>query len=392
VNTGALRRRSRARWHALAALAIGASLVGGAASAATPTTSGRPPQVTAAAYLVIGNLDGRELAARSADEPRPVASITKLMTVLVALRNASPEAIVTVPAAAARVGESSISLRAGERMTVRDLAIAALVPSANDAATALALHAGRGSLPRFVAMMNAEARSLGLKNTRFRNPHGLDESGHVSTARDVVTLLRAALEVPVIRRYAAAREATISGGRVVESTDGLLARVRGLVGAKTGHTGGAGWSQVAVVRRGSVEVTAALLGAPDEETRNAGLEALLEWGLSRYVPVRAVDADVVYARAEIGWGLDAIELRAAGTLVRTVALDVPLERRVLAPEALALPVRKGQRVGEVAVYVRGRLIARAPLLATRAVDRPGFFGRIGWYAGRSVDHVLDTFP
>ena len=104
-------------------------------------------------------------------------------------------------------------LRPGERLSVRDLAIAALVPSANDAATALALYVGRGSMARFVALMNAKARSLGLTSTHFENPHGLDQPGHVSSARDVTTLLTAALRNPFIRTWSTRSTATIAGGR-----------------------------------------------------------------------------------------------------------------------------------------------------------------------------------
>ena len=166
------------------------------------------------------SVDGRTLAAREADTPRAMASITKLMTVLVALEHLRLDQVVTVPAQAARVGESSLELRAGQRVTVRDLVVGALVPSANDAATTLAI-AAAGSAPRFVAAMNREARALGLTGTHYENPHGLDEPGHHSTARDVATLLRVALRNPVIRRYADTARATLSDGRVVVSTDNL---------------------------------------------------------------------------------------------------------------------------------------------------------------------------
>lgn len=181
------------------------------------------------------------------------------MTVLVALEHARLDEIVTVTPEAAAIGESTVMLHPGERLSVRDLAIAALVPSANDAATALAVHVGRGSIPRFVALMNAKARSLGLTATHFENPHGLDQPGHVSSARDVTTLLTAALRNPFIRTWSTRQTATIAGGRSLTSTDGLLGTLP-LVGAKTGHTNAAGWSQVAAVERGGVRITASLLG------------------------------------------------------------------------------------------------------------------------------------
>src|SRR4249919_3027283 len=159
------------------ALAAAALLACGAAAAA-------PPPVAAPSYIVRGGPNAVVLAAREPDVERAPASMTKLMTVLVALEHARLDDVVTVSPQAAQVGESSIDLRPGEQLTVRDLAIGALVPSANDAATALAVYVGRGSIPRFVEMMNAKARALGLTSTHFRNPHGLDRGGHVSSARD----------------------------------------------------------------------------------------------------------------------------------------------------------------------------------------------------------------
>src|SRR5262249_22523935 len=199
-----------------------------------------------------------------ATERRASASITKVVTVVVALEHAGLGDVVTVTAQASEVGESSVELRPGERLTVRDLAIAALVPSANDAATALALYVGHGSIPRFVALMNAKARALGLTRTHFVNPHGLDTPGHFSSARDVTTLLDAALREPFIRTWSTRSTATIAGGRTLESTDDLLAELP-LIGAKTGHTNSAGWSQVAAIRQGPVRITASVLGALSEE-------------------------------------------------------------------------------------------------------------------------------
>src|SRR5439155_20482203 len=121
---------------------------------------------------------------------------------------------------------------------------AALIPSANDAATTLAYAAGDSSVARFVGWMNDEARTLGLHETHFVTPHGLDRSGHVSSARDVVTLLRVALTNPTIRMIAATDQAEIDG-RDLATTDDLLARYPPLVAGKTGHTDDAGWSEVA---------------------------------------------------------------------------------------------------------------------------------------------------
>ena len=127
--------------------------------------------------------------------------------------------------------------------------------------------------------MNAKAKALGLTSTHFENPHGLDQAGHVSSARDVTTLLTAALRNPFIRTWSTRSTATIAGGRALTSTDDLIGTLP-LVGAKTGHTNDAGWSQVAAVERNGVRITASLLGAASESQRNAELASLAHAGAS----------------------------------------------------------------------------------------------------------------
>lgn len=349
------------------------------------TATAAPPAVVAPVYIVEG-AHGVVLAAREPDVRRAPASITKLMTVLVALRHAGLDEIVTITATSAGVGESSIGLVAGERISVRDLAIAALVPSANDAATALAVYVGEGSVPRFVEMMNAEARALGLTSTSFANPHGLDQPGHVSSARDVVALLTAALRNPFVRIWSTRSTAEIAGDRSLVSTDSLIGTLP-LVGAKTGHTALAGWSQVAAVESAGVRVTAAVMGDPSEAQRNMDLDRLLRWGLAQYHPVEAVGRRV-YALAEVGYGRPPVRVVAARPLVRTVRVGKPLVERVVASSALTLPVTRGQRVGEVKVFAGGRLIARAPLVAADSVSAVGTTGKVAWYARRTVNNLV----
>jgi D-alanyl-D-alanine carboxypeptidase len=361
---------------AVAALALG--LAGTAPASA--------PAVQARAYVVQSTVDGRTLAARDANTPRAMASITKLMTVLVALDHLALDESVTVPSAAAQVGESSLGLRAGQRVSVRDLVIGALVPSANDAATALAAAAG-GTVPRFVTEMNRKARALGLRGTRYRNPHGLDEPGHMSTAADSAALLRAALRVPVIRRYVGMPRATLSNGRVVESTDNLLGTLPGLAGGKTGHTALAGWSQVAFARTGGVGITAAVLGSPTEAQRDRDLAALLRDGLASYRTSRVVDPARTYATVEVGWGRQPLKLVAPRAVVRPAPSGRPLVERVVAPVVASLPVRAGQRLGTLVVTDGGRVVARSSLVAARAEPKPTAAQQARWVAGRAVDRL-----
>jgi len=321
----------------------------------------------------------------------PIASITKLMTVIVALEHAKWNDVVRVRSDAARVGESTVNLRAGERITVGDLVKAALIQSANDAADALADYVGKGNESAFIGMMNAKAKELGLDRTHFSRPDGLDAAGHYSTARDVTTLAEAAMRLPQVRATVRLRTDTIEGGRRLHTWNDLLGVFRGLYGVKTGHTAGAGWCEVAAVRRNGVTLYATVLGSPTRSQRNADLASLLRWAVSRYRPVWLVQRGRVYQRASVGYGLKAVPLVAARPLARTVRVDRPLVQRVVAPSAVGLPVTRGQRIGEIRVYSGKTLIARSPLVAGRSEARPGFGGRLGYYAGRTLDHIGGWF-
>ena len=347
------------------------------------------PNVVAHSYVVENGADGDILLA-SHDRARvPMASITKLMTVLLAVQHTKPSDVVTVSADAAAVGESTTTppLRVGERLTVLELVKAALIQSANDAAYALADYVGRGDVSRFVAMMNAKARALGLDDTHFARPDGLDAAGHYSSADDVTRLARIVMKIPLVRSIVRRQTDTISGGRVLHTWNDLLGAYPGLIGVKTGHTSLAGWSEVAAARRDGVTVYATILGSSSRSERNVDLAKLLTYGLSRYRWVAVIRKSRVYAWAKAPYGRDSLALVVPRRVVRVVRFDRPLTERVVAAYVVSLPVVEGQRLGEVRVYDRGKVIARSPLLASRAIEKPGTIDRIEWYAGRTVDRV-----
>jgi serine-type D-Ala-D-Ala carboxypeptidase (penicillin-binding protein 5/6) len=360
--------------------AIAATLVLAAVAAAAP------PPVDAEAYLVQNSGTGEVLASQDVHERLPMASITKLMTAVVALEHASLDDVATVSRSTAAVGESTINLRPGERVTLRDLIRAALIQSANDAANAIAAYVGKGSVSRFVELMNVRARQLGLTDTHFANPDGLDAPGHYSSAADVTKLARVAMNKPFIRETVRHVDATAAGRRLHTWND-LLSSFPSTIGVKTGHTDGAGWSQVAAVRGPGITIYATILGGATREGRNGDLTELLAWGLSRYRTVWAIDRGRTYATARAPYGRDPLRLVASRPALRVVHVGRPLVERVVAPVEVALPVRKGQRLGAVEVVDRGKVIARSPLVAANAVDRPGVVGRVGFYAARTLDHL-----
>jgi D-alanyl-D-alanine carboxypeptidase len=364
--------------------AVAALLLAPGAAALDP-----PPDVRAPAYVVANAATGELLLRRNADEPRAFASITKLMTALVTLEHARPGRTVTVRPVAAGVGESSIGLRPGEQLTVRDLLAAALIQSANDAAYALALHVGRGDVRRFVRLMNRKGDELGLTRTRFVRPDGLDVDGHVSTAFDILVLARAAMQRPLIRELVRKRSAAIAGGRKLFSWNDLLGRFPGLAGVKTGHTARAGWSQVAFARRDGVGIYAVVLGGRTRGRRNQDVARLLRWGFDQYTRVRVVDSNRTYASAGIPFSERRLPLVAGGDAEASVLDGRVLVEEVVAPGIVALPVRRGEELGEIRIREGDRVVARRPLVAAREVSAPGFGEQAGWYAERTLSEAGD---
>ena len=358
-----------------------------AALALVPSALAAEPSVNARAYLVEDGRTGEVLLARNAARQVPIASLTKLMTVLLALERTRLTDEVTVTPHAAAVGESSVNLQAGERLTVRDLVEACLIQSANDAAWALSEHVGRGDSDRFVSMMNRRARQLHLADTHFVRPDGLDAPGHVSSARDVTKLARVVMQKRVVRQVVAMRDATIEGGRRLHTWNDLLGNFPGVIGVKTGHTTAAGWSEVAAVRGPGVTVYATVIGSPARSIRNGDLVELMKWGLARFRVVPVISSGRVYARVETPYDQEDVSLVAQRPVRRAVLVERPLVEHVVAPAGVELPLREGEKLGEVRVYDRGRLIGRSPLVAERSVGEPSTVDRAGWYVGQAAHNM-----
>ena len=345
------------------------------------------PEPQARAWLVENATTGEVLASSGARTQLAIASITKLMTVLVVLDHLKLADEVEVDARAAAVGQESIYLRAGERISVRELIQAALIQSANNAADALAL-AVSPDFASFAELMNAKARELGLVDSYFVRPDGLDSGGAHSSARDVTTLAQIAMRHPFVRRTVRQETAVIGGNRTLHTWNDLLSIVPGVIGVKTGHTDDAGWSQVAAVQGNAGTIYATILGSPTRTQRNSDLQILLAWGLSRYRVVDAISRDRTYAEAQLPYGRGTMKLVAARPLRVVVRPGRPIVERVVAPAALELPVRRGQVVGRIEIFAAGRLLGRRPLVASGPAALPAVPARLGWYARRMAHNML----
>ena len=235
------------------------------ATAARVEAAGDPFGNVAAAYLV--NVDGRKLWSRNPNRRLAPGSLTKMMTGLLVLERADPGQVATVSPEASRETGTRLGLEAGDRMLVIDLLAAALLGSANDACHALADHVA-GSEKKFVVLMNARAREMGLSRTRFANACGHDAPGMYSTARDLARIAETAMRSPVFAKIAGivgGEVSTADGGKKypIENKNELIGRYRGALGVKTGFTGSAGKCLVALVERGGKRVLLVLLNAPD---------------------------------------------------------------------------------------------------------------------------------
>jgi serine-type D-Ala-D-Ala carboxypeptidase (penicillin-binding protein 5/6) len=378
----------RGAWVAVLAVAVLLALTG---STRAQAASIGPPAIRAPAAILVEPATGDVVYARRAGAERPIASTTKLMTALLTLERLSPDdVLVQVPYRGAPA-ESIAGFRGGERVTVRDELRALLLASANDAANTLAVRIG-GSVPRFVRLMNARAKALGLTHTHYANPVGLDDPQNYSSAGDLVRLALILRTRPLFRATTDLPRTTLRSGampRTLVNRNSLVVSVPEVNGVKTGHTSGAGYVLVGSASRSGVTVLSAVLGTPSEAVRNADTLALLRYGLRRYHRVTAVRKGARLAVAPLAYRDASVALVAGATEVRTARRGERLTAQATGvPAQLDGPLAQGARVGTVLVRQRGRVVARVPLVTARAVTEAGAVDRLRDFGGRPSTMVL----
>lgn len=260
-----------------------------------------PPQVTAASWILYDDSTSMVLAEQDADVRRPMASITKIMTVLLAFENGDMNEKVVVSEEAAGQGGQEIGLVAGETVTLGALVRAAMIHSGNDAAAAIAEHIG-GSIDGFVEMMNERAIELGMLDTHFANPNGLDASGHYSTPRDMLTLARQAMSIPEFEDLVRSRalvfpDAPDGTSRTATNTNRILNSYDGVIGVKTGETPNAGLTYVGAAERNGRRLFVVVFDSVGRRAHFADAIALYNWAfndlgiqgtLAMGIPYRAI--------------------------------------------------------------------------------------------------------
>jgi D-alanyl-D-alanine carboxypeptidase (penicillin-binding protein 5/6) len=340
------------------------------------------PQIGARSAVLVDARDGHVLYRREPRARRSIASTTKLMTALISLEHLGLRKRLRATAYRAAQAESRIDLSPGERISVGDLLRALLLESANDAAITLA-QGNAGSVRLFVEQMNERARELGLTDTHYANPVGLDQAGNFSTALDLSRLARRLLRNETFAEIVdlpRARLGTGSRPRMVENRNDLVARVPWIDGVKTGHTSDAGYVLVGSGTRKGVRLVSVVLGSSSEAGRDADTLALLRYGFGFYRRVRPFRARAVLARARVRfYGGRSVALVPRGPARVTVRRGQRVRTRVEAPQELEGPIGRGVKVGTVSVFRAGKRVRELPLVTAEAVPEAGTVRKLGRY-------------
>lgn len=327
---------------------------------------GVPLSARAAALLEAET--GTVLLARNADLRLPMASTTKIMTAALVLLHGDLDAPFTVPVEAVGVEGSSLYLAEGEVFTVRELLYGLMLESGNDAAVALAI-AVAGSVEAFVALMNATAAEIGLKDTCFANPHGLSAEGHHTTATELARLTAYALGIEGFEEIVSTRSIELEGEgherRYLFNHNRLLGAYDGLIGVKTGYTLAAGKCLVTAARRGDMTLVAVTL---DDRQDKADHKAMLDYGFGAFRMVKAVCEGESVAVPVTGGRQSSLIARARQGLKLCLPTDAELEK-IYDIKAAEAPVKEGQAVAYIKLFAEGSLVAEIPLYAAEGVKK-----------------------
>ncbi|MGO9903390.1 MAG: D-alanyl-D-alanine carboxypeptidase family protein [Solirubrobacteraceae bacterium] len=368
----------------LLACSIVALLVAPASGLATA-----PPDLRVTAAGLIEESTGQQLYGLNASAQLPIASTTKIMTALVTLQHVrSLDTVFTQNAWYPAAADSQIGLVPGERMTEHDLLLALLLPSADDAAEDLAYNVGGGSVANFVAMMNADAQALGLTDTHYSTPIGLDTPGNYSSAWDLDKLAAYVLaHSALFRQIVALPSATLATGPVrdVVNRDDLLGRVPWINGVKTGHTADAGYVLVTSGTRDGMTLIGSVLGTSSESARDQNALALLDYGFAEFRLVKPVQAGQELAVLRVaGQPYVHASVIAAGGFARVVERADDVRLRLALPRHLTGPLRRHTVVGEVTVLIDGSPAARIPILLARALAAAPSTALLAGISGRTL--------
>jgi D-alanyl-D-alanine carboxypeptidase (penicillin-binding protein 5/6) len=392
-------RREKNFIKTLAALILVAFVLGSGAAltpaeaqqggSAAPSAQASGPEIEAESWALMDAESGKYLEGENQDEQLPLGSVTKIMSALVVLDEGIDleEEVVISSEAESFVGNtySNVGLISGERVTVGDLLVASMVASGTEAVYALAEYAGDGSVENFVGMMNDKASELGLENTNFETPAGLDTAGNYSSGRDVAILSQAALQYPLFAEIVAQQEATISTqNREIEifNTNQLLTTYPPTTGIKTGTTPQGGASLASSAEANGESFVGVILGAEDGEERFRASQEILEYAFGRYEQRALVSPEEIYGEVAPPYRPDeSVDLAATEEVMGLVDADSEVQPEVTTREELPPSAEAGDELGEVEVFVDGESVGTSPLVAQEGYEEASMWRKISYTAG-----------
>ena len=320
------------------------------------------PAVSAQSAIMMHD-SGEVLYEKAADEPRLIASTTKLMTALVVLEHCALDEEVEIPAACCGLEGSSVYLSPGQRCTVRELLLGLLLASANDAAAALACHVA-GDEAGFALLMNEQARALGMDRSAFVNPHGLDAEGHYATARDLARLMLRCMEEPGFRELCTQQSAQV-GDQTVYNHNKLLSRCPGCVGGKTGYTRAAGRCLVSCVEREGELLVCVTLSDPDDWDDHT---RLYDWAYAHYARRLLADESLCFQIPVLSGEDKLVTVRPQRSCTRFLPREAEVELTAELPRFCFAPVTGGGEAGRLLVHWDDLILDEIPLLFDTDVE------------------------
>ena len=334
------------------------------------------PAISAKSAILVDQ-SGNVLFEKDADERMLIASTTKLMTALVVLENCNLSDTFVIEQKHISVEGSSMYLKSGEEISVRELLYGLLLSSGNDAASALAYHTS-GSVEAFVKLMNKKARKLGLENTSFENPHGLDSEKHYSSARDLAVIMSEALKNEEFVRISSTSHITI-GGRTLTNHNKLLTTCDGVISGKTGFTKKAGRTLVSCCKRSGMTLICVTLCDPDDWNDHSNL---YEWGFSEFKSYSACDATKEISPVSVITGQkDTVSISVKNKKNFLFRADDIITTKTILPKFVYAPVKAGETAGRVEIYINGKYKESISLIYAESVSREK--------PGRNVFRIFD---
>ena len=322
---------------------------------------------------------GTVLYEQNADEHLPIASVTKIMTMLLIMERIESGALkfedmVTVSENAMSYGGSTMCLEAGESLSVHDMMKGIAVASANDGCVAMAEHIA-GSESAFVDLMNNRAKELGMKDTVFLNTNGLDADGQYSSARDVAIMSRELIKYEKIFEYTKIWIDSLRDGKFeLANTNRLIRFYNGATGLKTGSTSKAGCCLSATAERDGMSLVAVVLGAPDTKTRFASATALLNHGFSGYSVKKMVEENEPTGLVSISKGVQKDIMTHATDnfcVLTPKANGRQIEKKITLSDTISAPIKAGDKVGEISFFEDGKEIYTVDISSSEDVEKKG---------------------